>query len=174
MKNSVLVVTLLLYAVSASGTMYSWVDDQGTISFTEDYGCIPKKFRKKAKVVGEDEPETVEPAEPVHQKSKPLDEVKLEVKEKAAVERREVQYGGKDASVWKGEFGKLNADLKTAEDQVVQLRGRLADTSKMSRTEYLSIQMSLKNVETRVLELRKKRDELVAAANKAMLPEDCR
>jgi hypothetical protein len=176
MKVVVMVATLLMFAGSAMGTVYSWVDAQGTTNFTEDYGSIPKKYRKKAKVVGGDEQEPA--AEPQSQKVKTRSPAAPEAQEKSAVsggeDTKKPQFGGKDASAWKTEFARTNAELKAAEDQLAQLRGRLADTSKMSRTEYLGIQMTIKNTESHVTELRKQRDALVDAANKAMVPAEYR
>ena len=176
MKVVVLVATLLIFSGSAIGAVYSWVDDQGTMNFTEDYGSIPKKYRKKAKVVGGDEEEPA--AEPQNKKTNARSTVTPETQQKPVAsggeETRKVLYGGKEGSAWKTDFMRINADLKAAEDQLAQLRGRLEDTSNMSRSEYLSIQMSIKNTESHVSDLRRQRDALVDSANKAMLPAEYR
>ena len=83
-------------------------------------------------------------------------------------------YGGKDEKAWQKDFGKLKANLAAAEEQAGQLNGRLADTSKMSRSEYLAIQNTLKNTELRVQDLKAKLGELNDAANKAGVPSSAR
>ncbi len=43
-------IILMMTAGFAAAEMYKWVDDKGTVNFTEDYSKIPKKYRKKVKV----------------------------------------------------------------------------------------------------------------------------
>ena len=177
MKTCLSLVIMLLFAISAFGATYSWVDDQGTMNFTEDYGKIPKKYRMKARVLGEEEPDQPPSPAPMNEKSLPKSNVTPEATVQPPTEnqqQKKVEYGDKEASVWKNEFGKLNADLKAAEDQLVDLRGQVKDTSKMSRSEYLSIQATIRKVENRVLELRKNRDDLTRAANRANVPDEYR
>lgn len=50
MKSIVIVLALLLYmAPSAQAETYTWTDDRGVISFTDDPNMIPPKYRVKAK-----------------------------------------------------------------------------------------------------------------------------
>lgn len=177
MKRALLVMTLLLFAVPAVATTYTWEDDQGTVNFAEDYGKIPKKYRQKAKVLGaeeEEQPASVEtvPAE----KAKPNAAAPREASEQPAAEKRDEKalYGGREGKAWRTEFGQLKADLKASEDQLTDLRKRLADTSKMSRTEYLSLQNSIRNLESRILGLREKLADLNSTANKAGVPDEFR
>ena len=48
-KEGAMRVILILFLISLSSTCwgetYRWVDDKGTIHFTEDYGSIPEKYR---------------------------------------------------------------------------------------------------------------------------------
>jgi len=46
------------------------------------------------------------------------------------------------------------------------------DTSTMSRNEYLSLQLTIRNMERRVVELRKRLTDLEAAATQAEVPRD--
>lgn len=167
---------LMSFAVPAMAETYTWTDDRGTMNFTEDYGRIPKKYRKKARKVGEENaappavetgeaPAAIKPALPVETKEQAPEAVKGEKK---------AQYGGKDGEAWRNEFGKMRADLKAAEDQLVESRSRLDDTSRMSRSEYLSLQYSIRNIEKRVLELRKQLQELETEATKAEVPAELR
>lgn len=178
MKNFTVLLTLILFAVPVTAATYKWVDDKGTVNFTEDYGKIPKKYRKKAKVVGEEgsaPPATIEIKEEPKAKQKTTDGETPKVEDsKEKQGKKKVLYDGKDGDVWKTDLGKLRADLKAAEDQLVETRGRMNDTSKMSRTEYLSLYNSIKDMENRVLVLRKKLDTLNEAAAKAGVPADLR
>lgn len=177
MKRALLVMTLLMFAVPAVATTYTWEDDQGTVNFTEDYGKIPKKYRKKAKVLGGEEEEQPVAGEPEQgEKAKPKTAAPREASEQPPAEKQDKNavYGGKDGKAWRVEFGQLKADLKASEDQLVDLRKRLADTSKMARTEYLRLQDSIRNLESRILSLRERLDELKAAANRAGVPDEFR
>ena len=55
MKTSIIVAILVLLAVQVEAVTYMWEDNQGTVSFTEDLGSIPQAYRKKAKIVGEED-----------------------------------------------------------------------------------------------------------------------
>jgi uncharacterized protein DUF4124 len=181
MKKIVMLFSLFLFALPAFGTTYTWVDDQGTVNFSDDLGSIPKKFRKKAKVVRGEDAE-----QPSEKEQEPKEKVKDTVQQgtlggepkgtapATGQEKKNAEFGGKAGSAWKMEFATVNADLKAAEEQLVQLRGRLANTGSMSRTEYLSIQATIRNAESRVLDLRKKRDDLAADADRAQVPGEFR
>jgi hypothetical protein len=178
MKTGIIVAILVMFAVPAAAVTYEWVDDQGTVNFTEDLGNVPPKYRKKARVVGaEDEtapPATSETKEAAKPAQKP--EGTGQTPEQPAAEKKDLKkaYGGKSAEAWQAEFTKINGDIKAEEVQLVQLRGRLSDIGKMSRVEYLSILNTIKNSENRILGLRKKRDALNEEANKAEVPADIR
>ena len=149
--KKLLVALLLLYPLSAIAQTYEWTDDAGTVNFTEDLGRVPKKYRKKVKVLGGDEsgaPQVIENAEPTKGKTKEAGSLK----EKKAP-------GAKDESL-RGEFGNAKANLQATEQEIERLRTRLADTSKMSRTEYLGLQNSMKQYEFRAEDLKKKLDQL--------------
>lgn len=174
MKVSVLCICLVLFALPAFAVTYTWVDDQGTVNFTEDLGNVPAKYRKKAKIVGEDEfppPEAGESAEKPPAKSTGPAEPKEGAPE-VRQERKNAVYGGKDARTWKSEFAAVNADVKAAEKQLVEYRNRLNDTSGLSRSDYLSIQASIKAIESSVLERRNKLDALKKEAESAGVPAD--
>lgn len=176
MVRTAVALCLVVFASTAIAETYTWTDDRGTVNFTEDYGKIPKKYRKKVRKLGDENavppaaetreaPAAAKPAVPAEAKEQAPAPVKTEKK---------VQYGGKDADTWKNDFGRLRADVKASEDQLVELRGRLDDTSRMSRGEYLSLQHSIRNVEKTVLERRKKLQELEAEAAKADVPAELR
>ena len=178
MKTGIIVAILVMFAVPAVAVTYTWVDDQGTVNFTEDLGNVPPQYRKKAKVLGAEEEAAPPAAGEPKDEPKPAQQPKGTERpaEQPAVEKKEQQktYGAKTAEAWKAEFAQLNAEVKAAEDQLVELRSRLGDLSKMSRGEYLTIQNTIRNSENRVVGLRKKRDALNQEADKAEVPVDLR
>lgn len=180
MKTLVVFMTMMFFAVPAIAETYIWEDERGTVNFSGDLGNVPKKYRKKARIVGGEEPPS---AEAKDEKEKPAarqqadsskgEAVPVSGKSAPAPEPdKKVVYGGKDADVWKSEFGAVKAELKAAESQLAENRDRLKDTSGMSRQEYLSINNTIKHFEYRVLELRKKLDGLKRDAAAADVPAE--
>jgi uncharacterized protein DUF4124 len=169
----------VICSVPAFAETYTWEDDQGTINFTEDLGKVPKKYRKKARIIGEEEPSTAEVKEekvpPAMQpKESSQGDVSLENKKSAPTSKldNKAMYGEKDGAAWKSEFAAMKADVKAAEDQLVANRNRLKDISAMSREEYLTLQDTIRSNEKNVLGLRKKFDELKKEAESAGVPAE--
>ena len=157
--KKLLVVLLLLYPLSAIAVTYEWTDESGTVNFTEDLGNVPKKYRKRAKVLGADEsgaPKIIESGEPEKGAPKELGSQK----EKKALE-------AKKEEALRNEYGIAKENLMATEQDIADLRARLGDTSRMSRSEYLTLQNTLKQDEFRAQEQRKKLEQLRVKAEKA-------
>jgi len=170
MKTCIIVALLVLFAITVEAQTYKWEDNEGT-HYTDDLGSIPQKYRKKATLLGAEEDST-----PPEEEVKPAAKAKGSEPPQAqsAVEKQDQKktYGGKAAATWKRDFGQLNADIKAAEDQLSELKERMKDTSKMSRGEYVSIQMGINSAETRLQRLNGKLAALTEEANKANVPAD--
>jgi hypothetical protein len=166
-KTFILVITMTFFSLPVLAETYIWEDDQGTVNFAEDLGNVPKKFRKKVRIIGGEESP---PAAVKEGKEKPP----LQHKESVPVAKPDQMrvYGGKNADAWKSEFTVVNADLKATEKQLVEYRNRVKDTSRMSRSEYLGIQSTIKTIELSVLDQRKKLNDLQQAAEKAGVPAE--
>lgn len=169
MKKMTLALFLVLFAVPVMAETYTWIDEKGTVNFTEDLGRVPKKYRKKARLIGGEESEPAPPAETLQQKPAAVAEPKAAA---APGKDREKMYGGKEGADWSREFAMARADLRSAEGQLVDTRKRMDDTSGMSRNEYLSLQMTIRNMERRVVELRKRLEDLQTAAKEAEVPAE--
>lgn len=164
MKNMLLVL-LLLYPLSAAAETYQWTDERGTVNFAEDLGKVPKKFRKKAKLLGSEEAEPAPPA---------AAEPEAATARGGEVQKGKKVYGGKDEAGWRREFQQANVNLQHAETEVLSLKRRLDDTSKMSRSEYLLIQSSIRQGESRVEVLQKRLDQLGETADRVGVPAEFR
>lgn len=164
--KKLLLLLLLIYPLTALAETYEWVDERGTVNFAEDLGKVPKKYRKKAKRLGGDEP-AAESAAPAAAPEA--------AKAKGVEEKGEKKiYGGKDELAWRREFLQANSNLQSAQTELDTLKLRLSDTSRMSRSEYLIIQNSIKHAEVRVQELQKKLDQLNSSADRYDVPADFR
>jgi Domain of unknown function (DUF4124) len=168
---------LLLFSIPVFAETYKWVDDKGTVNFSENLGSVPKKYRKHVKIIdgGEaDVPQVTEIDDPSKVKSK----VKVDVKDESTTAGKEgskkTVYAGKDGAVWKAEFRKLNADIRASEDQLDDINARLNDPGKLSRTEFVSLQNTVKNIDYRLKGFRGKLDTLNDAATKAGVPAELR
>lgn len=155
--KKLLVLLLLLYPMSALAVTYEWTDQNGTVNFTEDLGKVPKKYRKKVKVLGADEggtPQVIE--EPAKGKAK-----------ETSTQKEKKAPAGKDETGLRSEYAVAKANLQATEEDLAGLRRRVGDTSKMSRTEYLSLQNTIKQEEFREQEQKQKLESLREAAKKA-------
>lgn len=175
MKQKFSVGALLLlgmFAGTVGAETYTWVDSSGTTNFTEDISQVPKKYLKKVRVRGDVSPavsggsersiETVSPA--------PADTNTPT----GSSEKKEVMYGNKTGKSWKAEFDTLRTQIAATDDQISELNTRLGDTSKMSRSDYLGIQSSIRNLQFHRGELEKKLKTLNEQALQAGVPGEFR
>lgn len=181
MMKSILMTGLLtlLFAGSAVAETYMWEDSTGTVNFADDLSQVPKKYRKKVQVRGDLSAPTPEPSnaatEPGAAKTPTSGPASSDAgKTGGGSEKKDLRYGGRSGEDWRGEFATLKADLKSTDDQIAELNGRLADTSQMSRADYLGIQSSLKSLQFHKAEVAKKLDALRQAASRAGVPAEFR
>jgi hypothetical protein len=161
--KKLLVLLLLMYPLSASAQTYEWVDQAGTVNFTEDLGKVPKKYRKKVRVIGGDEsgaPQIIEGSEPV--KGTPKDAA---AQKDGGKEKKTTTVTKEDAAL-RADYDAAKATLQATEQDLADLRARLGDTSKMSRNEFLTIQNTVKQNENRVKDQKKKLEQLRDKADK--------
>ena len=173
----VLVLLLLLYPLSAEAQMYQYTDENGTVSFAEDLGSVPKKYRKKAKPLGAEEgaPQGTEATEATEEAT---DKPKVDKVDKAGkvdeAQKEKKLYGGKDEAAWRKEFATVKYDVQAGEAELVDLRGRLNDTSSMTRGEYLAIQNTIKHSENRLQGFKKRLELLEQRADRDEVPMEFR
>jgi hypothetical protein len=180
MMKGILTIGLLaiLFSGAASAETYMWEDATGTVNFTEDLSQVPKKYRKKVQVRGDLSAPTAEqpPAatEPGAAKSSSGPVSSDAGKPSGNKEKKDILYGGKSGEEWRRDFAYLRADKKSTDDQIAEMNGRLADTSQMSRSDYLNINSTLKSLQLHMAEVGRKLDALSQAAARAGVPEEFR
>ncbi len=165
------VLTALFLAVPAVAATYKWVDEKGTISYADELGKVPKKYRDKAKIIDEQ----ASPVEIVESEGKPSGKEKAGSKEEGlqplkGEKAAKPAFGGKDEETWRKEFAQLKGDIRTYEENLAATKARLTDTGTMSRNEYVSLQHTVKDLESRLNGLRQKLNALTEAADKANVP----
>lgn len=175
MMQKVSMCTLLLLGMfvgTVGAETYTWVDSKGTVNFTEDISQVPKKYLKKVRVRSDVSPTISVDTENSADSVSPAP-VGAKVPEQSS-EKKEVLYGNKSGKSWKADFAALRDEIGSTDDQIAELNNRLGDTSKMSRTDYLSIQSSIKNFQFHRGELEKKLKSLNDEASRAGVPGEFR
>jgi hypothetical protein len=171
----ILLFPALLYAAPVLAETYSWVDDKGTVNFSDDISQVPKKYRKKVRPRGDMGAGTAAtsaaPSESAGQVS-PADSGGKSQEGKP--DKKEALYGSRSGDSWKDEFSSLKSEIRQTDERLAELNGQLGDTGKMTRNEYLGINGAIKSLQYRRDELGKKLDALTAAANKAGVPAEFR
>lgn len=169
---------IYLFVGTAMAETYIWEDANGTVNFSEDISHVPKRYRKNVRVRGDvssDETEQSSSAESGGTKPSTSAPVVSDTgKSVEGNDKKQLRYGGKSGDEWRNEFAYLKADLRSTDDQIAELNGRLADTSRMSRSDYLNTQSSLKSLQMHKAEVGRKLDALSQAATKAGLPAEFR
>jgi hypothetical protein len=177
---AVTAVLSLLIAADASSAVYMWEDGRGVTAFTEDYGKIPQKYRKNAKIVGQDQVENVETRSVGDsQMVKPVKPTVTDITEgtgasTSVTTQSKKLFGGKDESYWLNEFGKQKADLRSYKDQLDAISARFANSGQMSRSEYKSLENTRKLLEEQEGAARKRFESLTTEANRVGVPSDLR
>lgn len=174
---SILVVLVFMCPGLSLAETYKWVDDRGTVNFTEDLSQVPKKYRKKVRTIGDVGPSGSAAGEPAGD-AKPVKGAETSPAAGGSSgendQKKNKLYGGRSGGDWKSEFESLRANIGATDNQIAELNARLSDTSRMSRTEYLSIQNSIKNLRFHRDEVNKKLADLNEAASRAGLPGEFR
>jgi len=170
------IVTLLLLAVPVlcSAEIYKWVNEKGQTGYSDDLGKVPKKYRDKAVVV-EKEAQAVE----IIEKSEPEKSPKKGAEGKSDADnagkgKEKPLFDGTPGEVWKQDFARQKHEVKSLEDQAAGIKERMADGSKISRGEYVTLENTLRDYEVRIGKAKKKLDALNAAAEKAGVPAEFR
>jgi hypothetical protein len=178
-KAFLVMVILMMTAGFAAADMYKWVDDKGTMNFTEDYSKIPKKYRKKVKVkrdAGESAPESATTAGE-ELKTEPSGKSAGGTRETSAVvkdEKKKNLYGGRTEDEWKADFKKMNDNIDSVQAQIDERRARLNNPDNLSRSRYRGIEVEIKDLEEKLTQLRGKLNALDESSTKAGVPYEIR
>lgn len=167
---------LLLLAAPAlcSAEIYKWVDDRGQVGYVDDLGKVPKKYRDSA-VTTEKQEQAVEIVEKVTPAvTRKEGEKKSETADGKGKDKEKPLFDGKDGETWRKDFSRQKQEIKGLEDHLASIRERMADSSKLSRGEYLTLQNTQRDLDVRIAKARKKLDALTEAADRAEVPAEFR
>jgi len=173
MRHFTVILLLLTVPVLCSAEIYKWVNEKGQTGYSDDLGKVPKKYRDKA-VVTEKEEQAVE----IIEKSEPEKSQKKGAERKSEADtskgKDKALFDGTPGEVWKQDLARQKHEVKSLEDQAAGIKERMADGSKISRGEYVTLENTLRDYEVRIGKAKKKLDALNDAAEKAGVPAEFR
>lgn len=167
MKSFICLGFILLLAAPLYAETYSWVDDSGTYNFTENYSSIPKKYRKKVKRSEDIQPETQSVT--TDSESTAGNTGKTEAKP-AAVEL----HGGKSLADWRKELDVREAELKSIEQHMEQVRKQISETEGISVAQYEELKKDYDESRVTYDQKYKNYTELIETIRKAGIQVDIR
>lgn len=170
---------VLLWALPLMAETYSWVDESGTVNFTEEYSRIPARYRKKVNKRGD---MGGRPATSPAKADAAADKAKQPPQQPQAAggnaappaEAENGLYGGQKAEIWQQNFRVRGAELKRLEEQLVRLEGLIKKPVGISRERAFGLPQEFKDTQGQYNEALKRYNELNDAANKAGLPIEFR
>jgi hypothetical protein len=113
-----ILIGLILYSVISAGQeVYRWVDEQGTVHFTDDLGQVPEKYRDKIqKKEPPKEPPITQPIPPQPAPSQPLaPPTGMGVDKGSGATPRQKDILGRGEEWWRAKVNEWNEKLKTAQ-----------------------------------------------------------
>ena len=188
MKRIVILASVVLWAAPLAAETYSWIDDNGTYNFTEDYSSVPKKYRKSVGKRGNMDGQSPFPraVEPVS-RAKPVSPapgadtkgtaVAPALKEAGGALQDKADnglYDGKKPEVWQQDFRARAAEYKRLEQQLVQLESLIKNPRGISKERFDGLSQEFKETQKQYNTALKSYNDLNDAANKAGLPGEFR
>lgn len=175
MKSVIVTVCLLLWAFPLMAETYSWVDDNGTVNFTEEYSKVPKKYRTRAVKRGDmsiDPSAQQVPADAASEK-KSSGQLKPAVQnDVAGLSSGSELFGGRKIEEWKREFDALENELKKLDSKMKEAeaeRGAIARGG-YSREDIQRQNEKLKGATNAYNEAIERYNQLMESAKKAGVP----
>ncbi len=113
MRPFLLLVTVLLVVAPAYGELYEWVDDSGSVNFSDNPEHIPAKYRGRATMresTSDDKAEKVERAKETPLQAEPAPRPAPEL------------YGGRPLSWWKDTYAAKSNRLKALQARLAKLK----------------------------------------------------
>lgn len=164
MKTIVCMALLVLLSTQSGAETYSWIDENGTYNYSDDYNNVPKKYRKSAGRRGDDGAAKPPVDAPIPSKSE-----STAVKPATAVDEDKPLYDGKTQEVWRKEFDAREAELKRLELRMEQIQTTLKNPVNSARGSLSSLIAEHETLGKEYKEKYKLYSDFVESARKAGL-----
>ncbi|MBI2353574.1 MAG: DUF4124 domain-containing protein [Deltaproteobacteria bacterium] len=177
MKKLLVLAVVMMWALPLLAETYFWVDESGTVNFTEEYSRVPVKYRKKVNKRGDVNVRPATPAGKADTSSKekqPPQQPQAADLKAAPADNAAGLYGGQKAEIWQQNFRVRGAELKRLEEQLVRLEELIKRPVGISRERAFGLPQEFKDTQGHYGEALKRYNELNEAANKAGLPAEFR
>lgn len=177
MKQITLVWVLVAgVAAVAWADTFHWVDDKGTVHFTDDPDRIPAKYHK---AVAERPAPALSP--PSAGSSKPVSLSQSQVRQPQK-ESGMVFSGGQNEQEWRSRFSAVRTEIKTLQEGLPQKREALDQLRRkriiyqrtQDRTAYNDLNEKIERDEARIVELQAELSALEIEASRAGVPIEWR
>jgi Domain of unknown function (DUF4124) len=174
MKVCIVLTGLMLWATPLLAETYTWVDEDGTYNFTEDYSRVPLKYRKSVGRRGDMEGQPAVPhAEAPDAKAPVVTPQKGKENQVQGVEDSGL-YGGKKPEAWQQEMRPLYGEVKRLEQQLDELQSLIKKPAGISKSRFDGLPQEFRETQKQYMEQLKRYNSLNDEANKVGLPAEYR
>lgn len=176
MKSIIVAAAVLMCATPLLAETYTWEDERGVTSFTDEYSNIPAKYRKKAQKL-EGLEEKAPPSAPVRDNgpAKSLADSKTSP-EKGMLPAGATTglYGGRKGADWLQQMRPLYVEVKRLEQQLEELGSLIRKPAGISKTRMDGLPAEFKETQIQYNQALKQYNALNDEANKVGLPLEFR
>jgi hypothetical protein len=174
--KSLILILLLALPLAAGAATYSWTDEAGTVHFTDNPGSVPKKFRKKIRLI--DNEQALPPVTVPEQKTEESRQIPVTAPAQpnsitTAPVSKTTRFGEHTAEEWQKMFRTLRDQITTIEQQFEQIKREAGDgKSMLTRQQIDELNAQNKKLYGEHEALRLRFNRLVEEANAAGLPPE--
>jgi len=166
---------ILVFAAPLMAETYSWEDETGTVTFTENYTSIPAKFRKKARKLGDMGSDTSSAPPAAVSGAKATPAVKATAGTGAGLAgEADGLFNGRKPEAWQQEMRPLYAEVKRLEQHLVELESLIRKPTGISRSRYDGLSQEFRETQRLYNQALKQYNSLNDEANTVGLPAEFR
>lgn len=174
MKLTLVIACILMFATPLMAETYTWKNEKGTTSFTDNYSSIPAKYRKKARKLGDIGPDTPIPTA-VTSGTKATTPAKVSAGAGAGpAGEAGGLFGGRKPEAWQQEMRPLYAEVKRLEQQLAELDSLIRKPGGISKSRADGLPQEFRETQNRYNQVLKQYNNLNDEANKVGLPPEFR
>lgn len=164
MKTVICMAVLVLLSTQSGAETYSWIDENGTYNFSDDYNSVPRKYRKSVGRRGDDGAAKSPADAPISAKREAA-----AAKPEPTADVDKSLYDGKTQEEWRKEFDARESELKRLELRSEQIQMILKKPVNISKGSFSELMSEYEALRKEYSEKYKLYSDLVESARKAGL-----